>query len=196
MSDDSTKKININKVSLGAVEKLEEQGIQFSIVHQLSEEGSVEVSPGEEAHSDNRINPGIDISNIHLLKLQSDVDKLESQIKLISTYASEAKLLESEMNKIIKKIYSVQPKLKPLLIRMKKLLKDHSDLENVLMVARDKVEEQNNQTQEKVRAADDSKEENKPAQAKEEKEEEPVAGSMADFTREIKFSDFSTDGAA
>ncbi len=208
MSDDSTKKINVNKMALAAEEKQEEKSIHFSIVSQLQNEeesGISSLDTGEDtsSHSVSVLQTGgsgsIDISNIQLLKLQTDVDKLESQIKLISTYASEAKLLESEMNKIIKKIYQVQPKLKPLLMRMKKLLKDHSDLEKVLMVARDKVEDSSaipKESPQKASKTEQVSDNSGDEVQKEKKEEEESAGSMADFTREIKLSDFDTDGAA
>ena len=141
-SSDSTQKINLNKKSLSATE--DESGIQFSVVKQLNDEGPITTTEHESAPSTNAVSSGGDfgaaVSHLHLVKLQSNVDKLESQIKLISTFASETKVLEAEMNKIIKKLYQAQPKLKPYLMRMKKLLKDHTDIEKILEVARDKVD--------------------------------------------------------
>lgn len=141
-SSDSTQKINLNKKSLSATE--DESGIQFSVVKQLNDEGPITTTEHESGSSTNASSSGGDfgaaVSHLHLVKLQSNVDKLESQIKLISTFASETKVLEAEMNKIIKKLYQAQPKLKPYLMRMKKLLKDHTDIEKILEVAKDKVE--------------------------------------------------------
>ena len=141
-SSDSTQKINLNKKSLSATE--EESGIQFSVVKQLNDEGPITTTEHESGPSTNAFSSGGDfgaaVSHLHLVKLQSNVDKPESQIKLISTFASETKVLEAEMNKIIKKLYQAQPKLKPYLMRMKKLLKDHTDIEKILEVARDKVD--------------------------------------------------------
>ena len=141
-SSDSTQKINLNKKSLSATE--DESGIQFSVVKQLHDEGPITTTEHESGPSTNAVSSGGDfgaaVSHLHLVKLQSNVDKLESQIKLISTFASETKVLEAEMNKIIKKLYQAQPKLKPYLMRMKKLLKDHTDIEKILEVARDKVD--------------------------------------------------------
>ena len=141
-SSDSTQKINLNKKSLSATE--DESGIQFSVVKQLNDEGPITTTEYESGPSTNAVSSGGDfgaaVSHLHLVKLQSNVDKLESQIKLISTFASETKVLEAEMNKIIKKLYQAQPKLKPYLMRMKKLLKDHTDIEKILEVARDKVD--------------------------------------------------------
>ncbi len=141
-SSDSTQKINLNKKSLSATE--DESGIQFSVVKQLNDEGPITTTEHESGPSTNAASSGGDfgaaVSHLHLVKLQSNVDKLESQIKLISTFASETKVLEAEMNKIIKKLYQAQPKLKPYLMRMKKLLKDHTDIEKILEVARDKVD--------------------------------------------------------
>lgn len=61
-----------------------------------------------------------------------DLIVLEAQIKTITTFVTEAKVLEIEMNKLIKGIFAKSPELKPYLLRMKKLLQDHANIEKAL----------------------------------------------------------------
>ena len=200
-SSDTTQKININKKSLAGEE---EKQLQFSVVKQLQDEGPLEAGALESAESSQSHDTprgdfaGNVVPHLQLVKLQSNVDKLESQIKLISTFVSETKILEAEMNKIIKKIYQAQPKLKPYLMRMKKLLKNHTDIENILEIAKDKVEESPN-------AKDVSRENVKPLEKKElelKKAPEKANDEPEDpnFTREMSLADLmamqSDDDAA
>lgn len=62
----------------------------------------------------------------------SETQLLEAQIKLIAIFVSEAKVLEKEMNKLIKAMYAKSPESKPYLLRMKKLIQDHANIEKVL----------------------------------------------------------------
>ncbi len=187
-NSDTTQKININKKSLTGED--DEKQLQFSVVRQLREEGPVEISDddhGSENTSAQSLQSGVGVSHLQLVKLQSNVDKLESQIKLISTFASETKVLESEMNKIIKKLYQAQPKLKPYLMRMKKLLKDHTDIEKVLEIAKDKVED----TSKSARAESKKKEAPKASpeaevKKKEKRDDQP---DDPDFTKEMSLAD-------
>ncbi len=64
------------------------------------------------------------------------VDTLEAQVKLIALFSSEAKLLEAEMNKLIKGAYSKAPEAKPYFLKMKKLLQMHADIEKILEKAK------------------------------------------------------------
>ena len=169
-NSDTTQKININKKSLTG--------------------GDDEVS-GDEGHSNASASAqgfqgGVGVSHLQLVKLQSNVDKLESQIKLISTFASETKVLESEMNKIIKKLYQAQPKLKPYLMRMKKLLKDHTDIEKVLEIAKDKVEETTAVKSESKKKESSKKTAEVELKKKEQKNDQP---DDPNFTKEMSLAD-------
>ena len=187
-NSDTTQKININKKSLTGGD--DEKQLQFSVVSQLQEEGPVEVS-GDEGHSNASASAqgfqgGVGVSHLQLVKLQSNVDKLESQIKLISTFASETKVLESEMKKIIKKLYQAQPKLKPYLMRMKKLLKDHTDIEKVLEIAKDKVEETTAVKSESKKKESSKKTAEVELKKKEQKNDQP---DDPNFTKEMSLAD-------
>lgn len=57
---------------------------------------------------------------------------LEAQVKTVTTFITEAKILEIEMNKLIKAMYGKNPELKPYLLRMKKLLQDHANIDKAL----------------------------------------------------------------
>ncbi|OIQ20828.1 MAG: hypothetical protein BM556_02475 [Bacteriovorax sp. MedPE-SWde] len=65
-----------------------------------------------------------------------EVDTLEAQVKLIALFSSEAKLLEAELNKLIKGAYSKAPEAKPYFLKMKKLLQMHADIEKILEKAK------------------------------------------------------------
>ena len=186
-NSDTTQKININKKSLTGED--DEKQLQFSVVRQLREEGPVEISDddhGSENTSAQSLQSGVGVSHLQLVKLQSNVDKLESQIKLISTFASETKVLESEMNKIIKKLYQAQPKLKPYLMRMKKLLKDHTDIEKVLEIAKDKVEETTAVKSESKKKESSKKTAEVELKKKEQKNDQP---DDPNFTKEMSLAD-------
>lgn len=73
---------------------------------------------------------------ISMVKGGNEVDVLEAQIKLIALFASESKVLEKELNRLIKQIYSKSPDSKPYLLKMKKLLKEFSDIDKILNDAR------------------------------------------------------------
>ncbi len=62
----------------------------------------------------------------------SDSQILEAQIKLIAVFVSEAKMLEAELNKLIKAMYAKSPESKPYLLKMKKLIQDHANIEKAL----------------------------------------------------------------
>ncbi|EQC46547.1 hypothetical protein [Bacteriovorax sp. Seq25_V] len=66
----------------------------------------------------------------------SDAQILEAQMKLIAVFISEAKVLEVEMNKLIKVMYAKSPESKPYLLKMKKLIQDHANIEKALQEAK------------------------------------------------------------
>jgi hypothetical protein len=82
------------------------------------------------------INLNTNGTNIDITRLLADakveVNTLEVQTKLIAIFASEAKILESEMNKLIKGAYGKAPGLKPYFLKMKKLLAQHADIQSTL----------------------------------------------------------------
>lgn len=63
------------------------------------------------------------------LKVEAEVAK--AKIELVSLYAQETKELEIQINTILKKINASNPNLKPLLIHIKKLLTNHSNLKRL-----------------------------------------------------------------
>lgn len=68
---------------------------------------------------------------------RGEIDTLEAQVKLIALFSSEAKLLEAEMNKLIKGAYAKAPGAKPYFLKMKKLLQMHADIEKILEKAKE-----------------------------------------------------------
>lgn len=55
----------------------------------------------------------------------------EAKTELVAMFASDAKLLEHQMNQMIKQMYAKNPELKPFLLKMKKLLADHADVKRI-----------------------------------------------------------------
>lgn len=58
----------------------------------------------------------------------------EAKTELVAMFASDAKLLEHQMNQMIKQMYAKNPELKPFLLKMKKLLADHADVKRISKV--------------------------------------------------------------
>lgn len=85
-----------------------------------------------------------------LSKSSHEVDVLKVQMSLITTFVTEAKVLEIEMNKLIKAMYAKYPDAKPYLLRMKKMLQDHAKMEKALELAKNSEEHQDESSLKKV----------------------------------------------
>lgn len=80
------------------------------------------------------INQSIGANAHSLSKAEIRAQVAEAKTEIVATFAAEAKVLEHQMNQIIKQMYAKNPEMKPLLLKMKKLLADHSDIKRISSV--------------------------------------------------------------
>ncbi len=145
----TAKKINENIENSSAAQVNEVQAsadaencsnvLEFSITKQIK---NVDLSKLGETSSDDEIsNPSIPNSTVgeathtqilNLAKMNTEVDVLEAQVKLIALFVSEARMLEGEMNKYIHAIHKQSPQSKKYLLQMKKVIKEFADIEKIL----------------------------------------------------------------
>ena len=115
--------------------KAEPKGLSFTVVEQLSQSGDVVASGGQPENNVVAF-PAQNQPVQQVAAPGNQIDVLEAQVKLIALYSGEAKVLESQLNKIIKSIYSLHPELKPQLMMMKKLIAEHANIEANLKKAK------------------------------------------------------------
>lgn len=119
--------------------------LEFSITNQIK---SVDLSKlGGSSSEDNsnnlsevpRAQPVGEVTHtqiLNLAKANNEVDILEAQVKLIALFVSEARVLESELNKYIHAVHKQSPQSKKYLLQMKKVIRDFSNIEKILEKAK------------------------------------------------------------
>ena len=110
--------------------------LDFSVYKELGSAPPVEVSSSESSGEGAKIHQ-LPTANMQSVGDKGEIDTLEAQVKLIALFSSESKLLEAEMNKLIKGAYSKAPDAKPYFLKMKKLLQMHADIEKILEKAKE-----------------------------------------------------------
>lgn len=109
--------------------------LEFSATQEVKNMGVPVVSNSEEGAEVHQL-PTAAGAPVTQIVNQGPIDTLEAQVKLIALFSSEAKLLEAELNKLIKGAYSKAPEAKPYFLKMKKLLQMHADIEKILEKAK------------------------------------------------------------
>jgi len=110
--------------------------LEFSVYRELEAEGPITVSEDSNDSEVAKVHH-LPTANMAVNGHRGEIDTLEAQVKLIALFGSEAKLLEAEMNKLIKGAYSKAPEAKPYFLKMKKLLQLHADIEKILEKAKE-----------------------------------------------------------
>lgn len=108
--------------------------LEFTATQEVKEMGVPVVSNDEEGAEIHQLPTAA--NSIAPVINQGEIDTLEAQVKLIALFSSEAKVLEAEMNKLIKGAYAKAPEAKPYFLKMKKLLQMHADIEKILEKAK------------------------------------------------------------
>jgi hypothetical protein len=108
--------------------------LEFTATQEVKEMGVPVVSNDEEGAEVHQLPTAA--NNVVPVVNQGAIDTLEAQVKLIALFSSEAKVLEAEMNKLIKGAYAKAPEAKPYFLKMKKLLQMHADIEKILEKAK------------------------------------------------------------
>lgn len=92
-------------------------------------------SHGQEDTNPSLLNfPRVDIPSLNQAEIRAQV--AEAKTEIIAKFAAEAKTLEHQMNLIMRQIYAQNPEMKPWLLKMNKLLSEHSDIKRILSVDR------------------------------------------------------------
>ncbi|MDD0853761.1 hypothetical protein HBN50_11680 [Halobacteriovorax sp. GB3] len=109
--------------------------LEFSATHlvhgEIAEKAKVD-APVAKENEGNVLPIGNAVAEAQLNEAEVRAQVAEAKTEIVALYAQEAKLLEQQMDVLIKKVFAQNPELKPYLLRMKKLLADHSDIKKIM----------------------------------------------------------------